>query len=87
MAYNIVFEEPAAKQLKKLPKNIAERILGYLEEVAKLANPKQRGEPLAANYAGYWRYRIGDYRVVCKIENDILLIKVIKVGHRKDVYE
>jgi mRNA interferase RelE/StbE len=87
LAYNIVFEEPAKKQLKKLPKNIAVKILDYLEEIAKLDNPKARGEGLSANLAGYWRYRIGDYRVVCKIENEILLIKVIKVGHRKDIYE
>ena len=80
LGYNITFEEPAKKQLKKLPKNVAARILDYLEDVAKLDNPKQRGEALAANLAGFWRYRVGDYRVICKIENEVMIIKVSRGG-------
>ena len=87
MVYNIVYEVQAAKQLKKLPKNIAAKILDYMDEIALLEQPSQRGKPLSSNLAGYWRYRVGDYRVVCKIENEILLIAVIKLGHRKDIYE
>jgi mRNA interferase RelE/StbE len=45
------------------------------------------GEPLVGNFQGYWRYRVGDYRIVCELQDKELLILVIEVGHRKDVYQ
>jgi mRNA interferase RelE/StbE len=82
-------EIPAAvrKQLKKLGRAEACRILDYLEEVATLDNPRSRGKGLTASKSGLWRYRIGDYRAICRIEDDRLVILVLLAGHRSTVYD
>ena len=50
-------------------------------------NPRQQGKALSANYSGYWRYRIGDYRLVCEIEDDRLIIIALNIGHRREIYK
>ena len=88
MASTIEFDDAAKKQLKKLPRQAQAQILDYLEhQVAPMENPRQRGEGLTSNLIGLWRYRVRDYRIVCRIDNHALRILVIKVGHRRDVYE
>ncbi len=88
MAWTIKYSEIAAKQLKKLDKSIANQIDKYLtEKVAKQKNPNVFGKPLPHDKTGLWRYRVGDYRVICKITNNELLILVLRIGHRKDIYE
>lgn len=77
----------ALKQLKKLDKQVSSRILDYMDEVAKLENPRERGKMLVGNLIGFWRYRVGDYRVLCKIKDNELVITVVNVGHRREVYE
>lgn len=77
----------ALKQLKKLDKQVSSRILDYMDEVAKLENPRERGKMLVGNLIGFWRYRVGDYRVLCKIKDNELVITVVNVGHRKEVYD
>ena len=58
-----------------------------LERLANLENPRSLGEALQGRHLGeFWRYRVGDYRIVCKIQDDHLVILVIKVGHRREVY-
>ena len=83
----VILSDAAKRQLKKLDKSIRERILNYMDEVESLANPRSRGRGLSGNLSGTWRYRVGDYRVFCKIMDDKLIIEVIKVGHRRDVYD
>lgn len=83
----IEISESALKDLKRLDKQITRRILIYLKEIEKLEDPKSKGKALSANLAGLWRYRIGDYRIICSIENDRLVVLVLRIGHRREIYK
>ena len=87
MAWTVEFDPVARKQLRKLGKGSAARIIAGLEQIAALDHPKQRGKAMVGNYAGYWRYRFGDYRAIARIEDGRLVIVVVVVGHRREVYE
>ena len=86
MAWRIYFTKAADKALRKLDRPTAGRVLDELEEIAKLDDPRSRGKALTGNLAGLWRYRVGDYRVVCDIEDGVLVILVVDVAHRREVY-
>ena len=88
MAWAIEFTETALKQLEKLDRNLQRRIRNYLNErVAGLENPRKLGEALHGERLGeFWRYRVGDYRVIARIEDDRLVVLVLRVGHRREVY-
>ena len=75
------------KTIRKLDKAIARRIVLYLEELLTLDDPRQRGRGLTGNRAGYWRYRIGDYRVLAQVQNEHLIVIALHVGHRSTVYD
>jgi mRNA interferase RelE/StbE len=82
------FDERALKELKKLGRPAQKEILAYLDKrVAGKEDPRRFGKALHANLAGLWRYRVGDYRILCHIRDAQLLVLVISVGHRKNVYE
>ena len=82
----IQYTETARKQLKELDKTIQKRILDYMDEVGRLENPRSRGKALVENMRGLWRYRVGDYRVICEIQESRIIISVLKIGHRKNIY-
>ena len=82
----IEYTETARKQLKKLDKTIQKRILDYMDEIGQLENPRSRGKALVENMRGLWRYRVGDYRVICEIQESRIIISVLKIGHRKNIY-
>ena len=86
MAWTLEFDAAAWRQLRKLPRSAGERILVGLEQVAALENPRQRGKALVGERTGYWRYRIGDYRVIAKIEDGRMVILVVAIGHRREIY-
>ena len=86
MAWTLEYDVAARKALRKLNADIGGRILLGLEQIAALDDPRQRGRALTGALAGYWRYRIGDYRVIARIEDGRMVILVIVVGHRRDVY-
>ncbi len=88
MAWKIEFDPAAERELDKLDRQIARRILGFLyERVAQLDNPRSIGEALKGTRLGeLWKYRVGDYRVVSNIEDNILRILVVKIGNRREVY-
>jgi len=88
MAWKIEFSLEAERQLNKLDPQHAKRILKFLRDrVTNLGNPRSLGKPLQGSRLGeFWRYRVGDYRVICKIEDDRLLILVLGIGHRREVY-
>lgn len=86
MAWRIRFSKEADKSLRKLDRQVSARILDELEEVSRLDDPCTRGKALVGNLAGLWRYRVGDYRVVCDIEDEVLVILVVGVAHRSSVY-
>jgi mRNA interferase RelE/StbE len=81
------FDERALKELKKLGHSAQKDIVTYLDErVAGTEDPRRFGKGLKAELAGLWRYRIGDYRVLCQIKDRELLVLVVAVGHRKNIY-
>lgn len=87
LAYSVGFTGVALKQLKKLDRQVGARIVDYLAEVAALDDPRSRGKGLVGDRAGIWRYRIGDYRALCEVQDDRLVVLVVEVGHRGSVYE
>ena len=88
MAWRVEFEDAALKELAKLDKPVARRILAFLRErVAALDDPRSVGEALKGSKLGeFWKYRVGDYRIVAHIEDGALRILVLKVGNRREVY-
>ena len=86
MAWLIEITGDAEADLAKLDKPIKERIDKFLIRLAKRADPRSIGDPLTGNWAGRWRYRVGDYRVICAIRDNVLVIEVVKVGHRREIY-
>ena len=87
MAWAIEFAPEAAREVRKLDRSVAARILKTLEErIAILDEPRSLGAALAGEHAGYWRWRIGDYRMIARIEDERITILVVRVAHRREVY-
>ena len=88
LAWLIEFDKEAEKELKKLDKPIARRILKFLRErVAILDNPRTVGAALTGSELGdYWKYRAGDYRIVADIQDSRVCVQVVRIGNRRDVY-
>lgn len=88
MAWTIEFTDKARKALKKIATSEAGRIVSYLEKrVIKLDNPRQLGEAMQGKEFGHlWRYRVGDYRVLCEIKDNKLIVLVVDIDHRRQVY-
>jgi mRNA interferase RelE/StbE len=88
MAWKIEFSEPADRELNKLDPQNSQRVLKFLlERVAKLDDPRSIGKALQGpRFGELWRYRVGDFRIICKIEDEKLVVLVIRIGHRKDIY-
>ena len=86
MAWAIEFERKADKQLGKLNPHDAARIVKLVEEVALLDDPRSRGHALTGNLGGLWRYRAGDWRIIARFEDRRVVILVVEIGHRREVY-
>ena len=87
MAWTIEFDPRVEKDLRKIGPQAARRIRDYLRDrIAVLEDPRQLGHPLKGQLAELWRYRIGDYRVVCELRDEVLVVLVVRIGHRKEVY-
>jgi len=86
MKHRIELSPKAGKQLLKLDKTVYSQIIKYLDGVAELEDPRTRGKELNGDMAGLWRYRVGDYRILCKILDEVLVVLVVDIGHRKEVY-
>ena len=88
MAWTIDYTETATKRLRKLDKPTALRILDFLDaRIAGQENPRVTGKALTGPRLGtYWRYRVGDYRILCDNQDDALRILVIEIGNRREVY-
>ncbi|MDU1051576.1 MAG: type II toxin-antitoxin system RelE/ParE family toxin [Varibaculum cambriense] len=87
MVWKIELSARARKALKKLDRKPARDIVRALEEIAQLQNPRSRGKALTGNLQGLWRYRVGDYRVICDIRSKQLTIYAIDLGHRRNIYQ
>lgn len=87
MVWTVEVSDFAERQLRKIDHTVRQRILDYLDDrIEGCKNPRHFGEPLKGGRAGLWRYRVGDYRIVCQIRDDALIVLAIAVGHRREVY-
>lgn len=86
MVWKIEYSARALKDLRKIDKKSASKIIDYLDLLSKEDNPRVKGKPLKGDKNQFWRYRIGSYRVLCSIEDEELVILATHLGHRKNVY-
>lgn len=87
MAWTVDYTHTARTQLKKLDKPVARRILDFMDKrVAHQEDPRTIGKALTGPLGALWRYRVGDYRVICEIQDGAVKILVVRIGHRGDVY-
>jgi mRNA interferase RelE/StbE len=87
LAWTIDYTGTARKQLLKLDKQTARRIVDFMDErVAPLDDPRSTGKALSGPLGGFWRYRVGDCRVICDIQDGALRVLVVDIGHRREVY-
>ncbi len=88
MAWRVEFDAGAKRDLEKVDKTIALRITKFLRErVGQLDDPRSIGEALKGSRLGdFWRYRVGDYRIICDLQNQRLLVLVLRIGHRREIY-
>ncbi|MFZ7156171.1 type II toxin-antitoxin system RelE family toxin [Avibacterium avium] len=87
--WTVIFADTARKQLVKLAKKNpqqAQRIINYLKSLETLEEPRYRGKGLVGDLSGMWCYRVGDYRIICHIDNGELLITALEIGHRREIY-
>lgn len=88
MAWQIEFDSEAESDLRKMDREMQCRVLRYLrEKIATGKDPRRFGAPLRRELSGLWKYRLGDYRIICRIEDKKVVVYVIRVGHRKDIYK
>lgn len=88
MAWTIDYTESAKRQLRKLDRQAALRILDFMDaRIVTLDDPRSVGKALTGPMLGaYWRYRVGDYRIICDIQDGALCVLVIEIGNRREVY-
>ena len=87
MAWKIDYTDTALKQLRGLDKPVTRRILDYLDgRVAGSGDPRSAGKALTGPLGGLWRYRVGDYRVVCDIQEGVMRVLVVQIGNRRELY-
>ena len=87
MAWRIEFAAEAMQELARLDRQVQERIRSYLRQrIAPSDNPRDFGQPLRRNLAGLWKYRVGDYRIVAEIQDQMILVLVLRIGHRSIIY-
>jgi mRNA interferase RelE/StbE len=88
MTWLIKYSEKANKQLKPFDPTVRKRIKKFLEErISPLDNPRSIGEALSGPLGDYWKYRVGDYRIICDIQDNIITILILTIGNRKQVYK
>lgn len=87
MVWTVEIADFAERQLRKLDRSVRGRVLDYLHErIEGCKNPRHFGEPLKGGRAGLWRYRVGDYRILCELRDDVLVVLALSVGHRREIY-
>ena len=86
--YKVEYTPKAIKQLSKLDKHSRKLIYAWIDKnLQNCHNPRLRGKGLTANRSGEWRYRVGDYRIIADIQDDKIIILVLEIGHRREIYD
>ena len=87
MGWSVLYGKNALKQLRKLDRFDAKLIFDWIDKnLDGCEDPRLHGKALTGNRSGYWRYRVGNYRILCVLHDDIIEIEVVTIGHRRDVY-
>ena len=87
MAWTIEYTDVARTQLRKLDKAVARRILNYMDQrIARLEDARSMGKALRGPLGDFWRYRVGEYRIICELHDLTLRVLVVRLGSRKDIY-
>ena len=87
MAWKVEFDPHALKELSRLARPVQHRILRFLHErIQTEQDPRRHGGPLHGSKGNLWKYRIGDYRLICDIRDDMIVVLVLRVGHRREIY-
>ena len=88
MAFRVEFDPAALKDLRKLDRAVQQRLVGFLRtRVATLEDPRSLGEALAgARLGSYWKYRVGDWRIICDIQDERIVVRVLRIGNRREIY-
>lgn len=87
MSWNVESTRSFEREFKKLDRHTQRMIKGWIDKnLAKTPDPRQHGKALIANLSGLWRYRIGEYRLICEIVDERLVILALSVGHRREIY-
>ena len=87
MEYTIEWDGESKKNLNSLDNSVRQQVMRFINKLEKTSNPKAFGEALTGNLAGYWKYRVGDYRIVADIQDNKLVILVIAIDHRRKIYK
>ena len=87
MTYKIIFTKKADKDINVLDSSVRKQIKKYLDKLEKAENPKAFGKQLTGNLAGYWSYRVENYRIIADVQDDKLVILIVGVGHRSIIYD
>ena len=87
MSWSVELTKPAEKTLRKIDPQTSRRLRKALAAIETLEDPRMRGKALTGSLAGLWRYRVGDYRIVCDLVDDRLVVLVIDIDHRSSVYD
>ncbi|MDD2863433.1 MAG: type II toxin-antitoxin system RelE/ParE family toxin [Methylococcales bacterium] len=87
MAWHIEFKRKAAKALDDLDESTQNKLIQFIEQLQKIENPRSLGKALNGKFKGLWRYRQGNYRIICDIKDDKLVILLLEIGHRSKIYK
>jgi mRNA interferase RelE/StbE len=87
MGYKIEWVESAAKEFSKLDNSVKIPVQRFLDKLMERDDPRTLGEELTANLVGYWKYRVGDYRLVAEIHDEVFKVLMLAIGHRRDIYD
>ena len=87
LLWEVKYSSYAQKQLDKLDHSVRRLIENFIERLSSYPNPRSVGKALHGNFAGLWRYSVSDYRLICSLHDKVMIIEVIKIGHRREVYK
>lgn len=88
MKYKVLFTDKSKKQLMKMDRSVAKLITSWIvKNLQDCEDPRRHGKALTADRSGQWRYRVGDYRLLAEIQDENIIILIVEIGHRRDIYK
>lgn len=87
MQWKVEYSDSAKRQMRKLDKTVRTAIERFVQRLPDYPSPRSIGKVLKGQFSGLWRYVVDDYRLICSIHDDVLVIEVIKIGHRREIYK